>query len=605
MIRTLLYLAVYVFGPALAWAQDAPPPYAPIRFMDVTAAAGLERIGGVSGVSFADFNGDGWDDLTFAAVDGQVRLWANQQDGTFRDVTPAGGLPGGGLRAFVIWFDHDADAFPDLLVGGTKTALYRNLGSAAGQGPTFADVTAAAGLSMTGPMATGAVADVDGDGWLDVFLTAPQGPDRLYMADGTGAYREEAALRGVLDASGSFPMQAVFVDVDGDGDQDLYALYDGQQRSRLFMNNGSGMFTESAVSYGLSEIGPGNTMGLSVGDLNEDGIPDFHVTRIGRAGLFVSHAGATGPTWSDQAMAWGAGRNGMSWGTVLADADADGDLDLAVVNTSGFDGTPSLFFERTGPATYSEQGTSAGFAALSESYGLAWGDINQDGLPDFIVPDMNGRHRLLENVTGTPGQRLAVVLDGPPGNRTGVGARIRAEADGHAWIRWQLAGDSYLSQQSRRLLFGVGTGVPEVAIEVTWPDGEQSTAAATWSGGDLFAVVRLAHSRSVTVESPRAAAGRLREDPSAVNAPGIQVWPNPVPSNGILRVMPSPATARAESLHPTRNVFLYDALGRLIWQGRPGNVDLSRLDLAPGVHVLRYFAHFGVSSRILVVTSPL
>lgn len=560
-------------------------------------AAGLERIGGASGVSFADFNRDGWDDLTFAAVDGQVRLWANQKDGTFRDVTPAGGLPGGGVRAFVIWFDHDADAFPDLLVGGTRTVLYRNLGGAPGHGSTFEDITDAAGLSMTGPTATGAVADVDGDGWLDVFLTAPQAPDRLFMADGNGSYREEALSRGVVDATGSFPMQAVFVDVDSDDHPDLYALYDGQQRSRLFLNQGGGLFVESAQSRGLFDIGPGNTMGLSVGDVNEDGIPDFHVTRIGRAGLFVSHAHITGPTWSDQAVAWGADRNGMSWGTVLADADADGDLDLAVVNTSGYDGTPSLFFERTGPVNYSEQGASAGFAALSESYGLAWGDINRDGLPDFIIPDMNGRHRLLLNVTDAPGRRVGVVLDGPPGNRTAVGARVRVAAGGHAWLRWQLAGDSYLSQQSRRLLFGVGDAGPEFTVDVTWPDGERTTATGMWSGDDPYAVVRLAHSSVVRVDAIPGTDGQMDPD--------LDVWPNPVPSNGRIRVMLAPSSTNPESLHPARNVSLFDALGRLIWQGQAGEVDLSRLNLAPGVHVLRYSAHFGVSSRILVVTSPL
>lgn len=577
---------------SLVLAQGTGRAIGQIRFQDVTLAAGLERIGGVSGVSFLDFNGDGWDDLTFAAVDGQVRLWANQQDGTFQDVTPAGGLPGGGPRAFVLWFDHDGDAFPDLLVGGAHTVLYRNTGTGASSNPTLEDRTATAGLTAPGTSATAAISDVDGDGELDLFVTFPHLPDRLYISDGSGSYREEAAERGVVDRPSSFPMQAVFMDVDDDGDPDLYALYDGQERSRLFVNDGTGVFTELAVPRGLSYIGPGNTMGLAVGDVNEDGIPDFNVTRIGRGGLFVSNMVNGEPTWSDVAVEWGADRNGMSWGTVFMDADADGDLDLAVVNISGYDGTPSLFFERTGPATFVEQGLTVGFAALSQSYGLAQGDINNDGLPDLIVPDVTGRHRLLLNVSESVGHRVGMVLDGPPGNRSGVGARARLYAGGHLWTQWQLAGDSYTSQQSSRLLFGLGDAGADFSFDVLWPDGEVSTGSGSFPDSSPYTQVRVAHSGVVGVEAQRPR-GIAQEDKDlgAVHDTGLQVWPNPVPANGRIFVQ-----------GPEQAISLFDVLGRQIWQGRSGEVDLSRLDLSPGVHVLRASSYSGGSAKVLVVS---
>ncbi len=630
----LASMAVSGLGPV---AAQSP------AFENVADTAGItgSGIGAAAGVSFFDFTGDGWDDVTFVLKIGVLRLLANNRDGTFSVFTPPntftddgdGDLFAGGTWGAPIWFDANGDPWPDLFVGGTKTALF--LGAADG---SLFDVTAAAGLHVSQPIVAAAIADVDLNGANDLFLAVDDGPDKLFLlvavqtpgAPDVGAggglpvpiYRNEAAARGVMDPPGSQPMQSVFVDADLDGDMDLYSLYDGQTRSRFFVNDGAGQFTEEGALLGLDDIGPGNSMGVAVSDLNGDQYPDFYVSRIGTGGLFVSAAASSSPaanpvTYTDVAAAWGASRNGMSWGTVFLDADLDGDEDLAVVHSSSFDGTPALFFERTGPETFSERGALAGFGFMAENQGLAVGDFDQDGRPDVIVPATTGPHRLLRNISGgstpdgsslggrAPGA-LTVRLHGPPGNRTSIGARIElqsSEAPGNqpgnpphqpqTRTRFILAGESFMSQSSNTVLFGsVGTGTSDTGnagaesaapvVRVTWPDGV--VAERTLSSGDLAAGrVDMVHAFVTHV------ATRPTSPTAAGAAPQLAVWPNPAPA-GVARPFRVDIEGGSYELNDITlyDITLFDITGRRI---------SPEAALAPGVYLLR--AHHRASQKTL------
>ena len=548
---------------------------AQILFEDVTQTSGLERIGQASGVSFFDFTGDGWDDLTFGATDGQVRLWENNRDGTFRDVTQAGGLTGGGLQSAPVWFDFNGDPWPDLYVGALRrgrSALFVNQGDG-----TFRDETAWAGLDPSPDVATVAAADVDGDGWTDLFLAVLGGADRLYRNRGDGTFSEEASSRGLVDEPGSIPMQAVWVDIDRDMDQDLLAVYDGLVRSRLFENDGTGKFTEVARDRGIADVGTGNSMGITIGDLNEDGFPDAYISRIGTAGLFMSTDGV----FTEQAATAGVDRNGMSWGSVLADYDLDGDLDLAIVNTTGYDGTPSLFYEQTALLSFTERGSSAGFGFDTESYGLAWGDMNRDGLPDLIVSSIQGRHRLLRNVSAPSGKALLLSLAGLPGNRTAAGARVEVSSDTGAWTRWMTAGDSFMSQQSRAIHVGLGNASTIHAVTVFWPDG--STTAHTnipvpISGSIMLGIAHAAVTSTSTLPTP------------AHQTTPVRISPNPAPLNGGSVWVTGP---------PATGIAMHDALGRLVWRASETasrtswRIPIGDVGLSPGLHAIQLLDNTG------------
>lgn len=567
----------------LAWALGTVSTAgvsAQILFQDITQAAGLERIGQASGVSFFDFTGDGWDDLTFGATDGQVRLWENNRDGTFQDVTQAGGLTGGGLQSAPVWFDFNGDPWPDLYVGALRngrSALFVNQGDG-----TFRDETLSAGLDPGLEVATVAAADMDGDGRVDLFLAVHQGQDRLYRNVGDGTFAEEAAARGVMDEPGSIPMQAVWIDIDRDMDQDLLAVYDGQVRTRLFENDGTGHFTEVARDHGIADVGPGNSMGISVGDLNHDGYPDIYISRIGTAGLFLSTGtGTPDATFTEHAGPAGVDRNGMSWGSVFADYDVDGDLDLAIVNTTGYDGTPSLFYEQTSDLAFSERGTSAGFGFASESYGLAWGDIDRDGMPDIIVSSTQGRHKLLRNVSTPGGSALLLTLSGPPGNRTAVGARVEVEADTGRWTRWVLAGDSFMSQQSGAVHVGLGNAATIDAITVFWPDGSTS--------GQFD--VPIPSEGPLRLSMAHAAVTETADMPHAPHQPAVvSIYPNPASPTGEPLHIEAPAAIR---------MTIFDALGQVVWRESGSaprtswTVPIGDLGLSPGLHAIQFHDYMG------------
>jgi hypothetical protein len=443
------------------------------RFTDVSAGSGLDVAGYGMGVAVGDVNNDGWPDVLVTEYGG-LRLFLNNGNGTFRDVTKEAGLDSVLWGTSACFVDYDRDGWLDLVVvnyvnydpsmrcadaagrrdfcapktfEGTVTKLYRNLGRPAGAkggGVRFEDVTLKAGLGRTpGPGLGVLCADFNGDGWPDIFVANDGQPNRLWVNQRDGTFTDEAVLRGVAyngmgQAQGNMGVAAG--DVDGDGLFDLFVTHLTEETNTLWKQQPRGMFQD----------------------------------RTRGAGLAHRHARGTG------------------FGTVLADFDQDGALDLALVNGRVYHGEPTdpgrlgpfwsqyaernRLFANDGAGSFRDvsahNGPFCGTAAVAR--GLACGDLDGDGAPDLLVTAVAGPARLFRNVAPKRGHWLLVrAIDPALGGRDAYGAEVTVRADGKRWQRWINPGSSYLCSNDPRAHFGLGPAGYVGAIQVLWPDGAE------------------------------------------------------------------------------------------------------------------------------------
>lgn len=461
---TLLAIVLGLLAPAFASAQT-------LAFEERGETAGIHTTSGVRSVAVHDFDQDGWDDLLLTRFRGSLVLLRNNQDGTFSDMSAAAGLAVSGPHVVSLWGDLDGDGDADLFVGQRPNGIskvFRNEGDG-----TFARI-AVAGLDSTAQVGSASFADYDGDGRLDLFLAVEDGPDLLYRntsTDETLAFEDVSDAAGVRVREGFLPMQAAWLDFDHDGDLDLLATHDGPDENRLYENRGTLPFAEVARSKNVARFPDGAccTMGIAYADLNTDGWQDLYLTRMFTGSLFLNNPAGT---FAEAAPTLGVVKNGMSWGVVAADFDNDADQELYVANTSSFDGMRSLFYRNDGAAGFADAGADLGIDFYMEAIGLATGDFNNDGLPDLVIPDNgSGKNKLLINTTTDAGHWAKVHLTGTTQNRLGIGARVEIVAEGTTFVRTVGGGDSFCSQSSSTLHFGLGTASQIDTLRVVWAPG--------------------------------------------------------------------------------------------------------------------------------------
>jgi enediyne biosynthesis protein E4 len=442
-------------------------------FVNVSKGSGLDFSGHCMGVAIGDVNNDGRPDVLVTLV-GSVRLFLNNGDGTFTDVTREAGLTNPTWGSSAAFFDYDRDGRLDLVVAnyvnhdptwpctalngareycppgkflGTATRLFHNLGRGpGGKGVRFEDVTLKSGLGkVPGPGLGVICADIDGDGWPDIFIANDEQPNRLWINQKDGTFKEEALARNVA--------------------------YDGM---------------------GQSQAG----MGIAYGDVDGDGLSDLFVTHLmvetntlwkqGPRGLFQDRTGASGlaaPRW-----------RATGFGTVLADFNHDGALDLAIVNGRVSRGTPtpnpalgehwSQYAERnqlfandgTGKFHEVSSGSPDLCGTANVARGLACGDVNGDGAVDLLLTTAGGRARLFKNVVPDRGHWLMVrTVDPALGGRDALGAEVTTRAGERRWSRLVSAAGSYLSSGDPVVHFGLGAAAEVEVLEVLWPDGSRET----------------------------------------------------------------------------------------------------------------------------------
>ncbi|MDH3592143.1 MAG: CRTAC1 family protein, partial [Planctomycetota bacterium] len=474
------------------------------------------------GVGLADLDGDDDLDLLQARVtppgsrDGAVpRLWI-QEDGGFRESTSSG-IAHAGYGQGVAIGDADNDGDADVYFANYGSdRFYRNRGDG-----TFQDATDGAGFEGDRWSVGAAFCDVDGDGWLDLYVvhyvryddeavcTDPAGrreycgpqifhgeQDRLYRNRGDGTFEdvtESAGLKMPQGGERARGLGVACVDLTGDGWADLYVANDAES-NQLWVNRGDGSFTEQGVARGVAVNRHGKpeaSMGVSVGDVDGDGSLDIFTTH-----LIQEHntlfTGTAGPLFFDRSVESGLTVDDVEltgFGCAFFDADLDGDPDLAVTNgrvkrhTPATDRALSPFWReyaernllyRNDGGRFAPWGASAGeFARLEASdRGLAVGDLDGDGDLDLATSAVDDRVRIYENL-GEPGDGGWLCVRPEDRGRAALGAIVELEQDGTRQRIPTVAADSYASSREPCAHFGLGERRGRATVRVTWADGRR------------------------------------------------------------------------------------------------------------------------------------
>ena len=475
----------------------------------------LETVG--SGTAFFDYDGDGLIDIYFvngADLPGfsspappTNRLYRNNDDGTFTDVTEQAGVGDTGYGAGCAVGDYDNDGNLDLYVTNFgANVLYRNNGDS-----TFTDVTQHAGVGDDRWSLGCAFADYDNDGFVDLYVTnyidfhfethtnctqkgvatycPPESfegvPDTLYRNNGDGTFTDVTTTAGIYkDGKG---MGIVFGDYDNDGDVDCYVGNDAGENF-LYNNRGDGTFTNVGWMAGVEADENGNvqgTMGVDFGDYDNDGLLDLIALNYQQQPNALYH-NDNGGFFTDLSFVAGMAESlpYVGWGVDFFDVDNDGDKDLLIANghlqdtVEKYDDTTTYpqhnhLLINNGQGHFTNESVKAGSGLQSRrvSRGIATGDYDNDGDLDVLISNANDTPQLLRNDGGNQGNWILIRTVGTRSNRAAIGTRVKIQAGDLTQIDEVRGGSGYLSQNDLRLHFGIGTHERIDRIEVKWSSG--------------------------------------------------------------------------------------------------------------------------------------
>ncbi|WP_456440987.1 FG-GAP-like repeat-containing protein [Psychroserpens sp.] len=434
--------------------------------LGVLATAGNTDFG--NGVSFCDFDNDGWDDITLATDDNKEVKFFKNVNGTF--VEQNFELSYLDFRSkSVTWVDFDNDGDNDLFVTSNNSGnrLLENIGNM-----TFVDITSTSGMITTNMLTNGASwGDFNNDAYLDVFLSSRSLaiPNKLYKNNGDGTFSDVSLISGI-DPVPEISFCSAFLDINNDGFQDIYIANEkSDARNKLYKNNGDGTFDDIGMSSGADIMI--DAMTVTVDDYNSDGYFDIYVTNGPNGNNLLRNNGDE--TFTNVAASTGTLFNAISWGAVFFDADNNKDLDLYVSGSSlGAGGYLSAaFYENIGNDIF-ELNNSCFPEDISRSFSNAIGDINNDGLIDVVVSNINGENIFLwKNLTVNNSNWIKLKLNGTMSNKDAVGTRIEISLNGEKQYRYTHCGEGYLSQSSRLEHFGLDDSTIIDYIKLTWLSG--------------------------------------------------------------------------------------------------------------------------------------
>ena len=419
------------------------------------------------GVAVGDYDNDLLEDLYISRDNAPNLLYHALPDGTFEEVAAAAGVDWAGRARSVLWADLDNDGFLDILVANTgqKNRYFHNLGDG-----TFEDRSLASGIGQFNYQTRSIhVADVNGDGLLDIYTANMLEPNELLINNGDGTFQDQCTMRNAQDFM--IAMGAVFFDYDLDGDQDLYLTHDSYQANILYRNDGTGMFTDVSNLSGTNIASQG--MGVDVGDVDNDGYPDIYITNLGDNTL-LRNAG-NGYFQNISALS-GATDQGMGWGLTWWDADNDGRQDIYVANEYGFSPFPNLLYHNNGDNTFTDVAPGTDLESPYGGYGMATLDVNYDGRLDLVQINAGNaeRNQLFVNRSDNENHWIRLQLEQPDLNRRAVGSRVRVTMPTGVQTDEVTVGSGYTSQNSYRLHFGLADQTA-VDLQVFWANGDTST----------------------------------------------------------------------------------------------------------------------------------
>ncbi len=588
----------------MSWLVVVPDAAGQV-FENRTYDAGLDAMWQGHGVGTADYDGDGDQDLYIAArwkhdpfnPRSWNRLFRNNGDGTFEDVTASAGaqvdfLPDLPAKVFgnkfsVAWADYDRDGDPDLLLTHVgPEVLFRNNGDG-----TFTDVATDAGLNpadgTTDDFETAGATwfDFDLDGYLDLYLSSWNGPNRFYRNNGDGTFEDISESTG-MDLEDRTWMSMSW-DVNRDGWPDLYLANDFGPNT-LFINLKNGQFADRTSEWGLGD--PGESMGLALGDASGDGFPDLYVTnnavRGGDMLLNTFFLGAAVGPLIDTAQAEGIANTDWAWGTEMFDGDLDGDLDLFVVNGALIErGTPNRYFKNRkadiGVFRFEDASASSQADGRAESHGLLVFDVENDGDPDLLITNWDEPLYLLTH-PGTTNTWLKVGLQGSSANLEGFGSEITLFTAKGEQKRFH-NGVDFLGQNIQPAMFGLGSLTSYDAIEVIWPGG----MTERWEGGPASTLRTLVQGTGTLIAT--------NTEELSLPESSTAVYPNPARDHVSFILESVPADSPSEwipaSTDWAQTWTVYDALGRRMASGQAGfgrqEIRLDTSSWAAGLYLLK------------------
>ena len=521
-LSSLRALGAQAAGGSLGFQFTDATTRAGIRFQHNSGAFGgkflPETLG--SGCAFLDYDRDGWQDILL--INGAdwpshkksrttLRLYHNNGNGTFTDVTSRAGLDVELYGMGVAVGDYNNDGFPDILITCVgQNRLFRNTGKG-----TFVDVTNAAGLGKREGFSTSALwFDYDRDGLLDLFVCnyvkwSPEtdvfcsldGKHKSYCTPeayrgatcwlfhnrGNGTFEDVTASSGIFDSSSKSLGVALF-DENQDGWPDLLVANDTQP-NKLYKNQHNGTFKDSAVEAGIAFSSEGKAragMGIDVADFDNSGEPGVGITNFDNEMIGLYRL--SGKSFEDIAPQSGVGiasRNSLGFGCSFLDVNLDGWLDFAVANghidetvrnirgNVGYAQPPQLFVNN-GRASFRDVAAEVGggFDQPKVGRGLAYGDFDRDGDLDLLITTNNGPAYLYRNDQLSGNRSIRFQLTGTKSNRDAMGAVVRIFAGGITQTRMVKGGSSYLSQSELPVTFGLEKHDRIERVVIDWPSGQ-------------------------------------------------------------------------------------------------------------------------------------
>jgi hypothetical protein len=535
---------------------------AQISFQNIPEQLGInvicENAENGSGITFFDYDNDGWDDLSIATAENNTIRFFKNINGFFAEQNI--NIDNSNSTKQINWIDIDNDGDHDLFItsddGGNT--LYENLGNMVMQ-----DITLSSGIILDSfPYYGASWGDYNNDGFLDVFISIwdSETPNILYKNNGDKTFtivNNEVGLSN--DAKLSFC--AAFLDYDNDGDQDIYVANDRTiYTNDFYRNNGDGTFTEVGALTG-TDLAIG-AMSVTVDDYNSDGWLDIYVTNEPDGNVLLKNNG--NGTFTNVAAASQVEVNSDCWGAIFLDADNDTDFDLYVSceqNGSNPSFLSSAFFINNGHGIFTMNNAVIP-GDFAKSYSNAIGDINNDGYTDFVVNNINHPNiSVWKNQTPQTNNWLKVKLEGTVSNRNGVGSLIEISINGEKQYRYTLIGEGYLSQNSGTEIFGIGTASNIDYVKVKWLSGLEDI---------LYDVA--ANQTLTIVEGATLSMTENRQ-------PQFSYYPNPVKNTLTLKA----ASTNIET------VIVSNLLGQQVMKLQPDSVNcvLDMSNLPAGTYILR------------------
>lgn len=476
-----------------------------------------------SGLAMVDFNGDDHLDILLTGSNGGImKIYENDGSGFFTNRNLNSNLLPINSSG-VATADYDNDGDQDIFISGwmVSSKLYRNDGDF-----VFTDVTATAGVGVVSAAMGSSWGDYNQDGHMDLYVPARTGTlsnlveNHFYHNNGDGTFTDVAQTLNV-HAEDDPTLLSAFFDYDRDGDDDLYLGTDKGTSfnvwNRLYRNDG-GTFTEiTGASNAYAYI---DCMGIAIADLNNDSIFDLYMTDTTRNVLFMNDGAGI---FEDHTDAAGVTSGVVGWGTVFADFDNDSFPDLFVCNQN----SANALYRGSAIADWpmDNEAVAAGVALTGSSYSVAVGDVNNDGLLDMLVGHINSPAKLYINQSPDAATNHMIRLKpvGQLANELCVGATFNIEANGKWQATQSRAGVNYKASEGRTVQVGLGTDSEVETIEVFWPNGTVRTltgapADRTWT---IFEESRLGDvNNDGQIDQAEVQAAQ-----AAVTGPGVKIEP--------------------------------------------------------------------------------